>query len=807
MTESIELQVISKILTSDDEQLVNELCGYDSSYYAVFPKQIEFILDHRERFGNVPDVFTFMSEFPDVTLVEVSRETKEFLELGLKKNKQQILLLNTFNKLKDLGSGDVTEAWDYLNQQCEIASQLNDTQPMNIIAEARERANQAVEWAKAARIPTGFAELDKLTYGGWSTVEELVALVASTNSGKAQPLWSKVLTPSGWVRMGDIKVGDTVIGENNDNGRVVKIFPQGEVDYYRVHFSDGTYAECCGNHLWKVLDRNRRIRKNKQYGLHMIITLDQMLADYKDKKYSVDLTEPVEFSSNFDMDAELDGYLLGVIIGDGGLRDNTVTVSNESEEIWSRIEAVLPKYHCHRSDVRIGKTSIVGDDGKTNYVKQKLKEYGLMNEKSINKFIPKQYLTAPVSVRLALLAGLVDTDGYMPKDTTMVWEFDTASEQLAQDFAGLARSLGVFVKVYERKGSHYTKDGVRYPAHGTRHLVCRSKFNPFRYSVKAHRFQYKEDTVNGTAPKRHCKMIRDIEYMGKTECQCIMLDNNSHTYLTDDYTVTHNTWVCTKMMEAAHKAGFPVAFYSPEMQSSYVATRFDTWRSHFKNSELFQGKYTDDYRTYLETLRNDPVPAFIIEDKDMPEGVSPRHLETFIKQHGIKLLIIDGISYMSDDKRASSEYERLTHISKDLFQISKKYGCAIVVAVQANRDTKDNKDEKGVPFPSIYNIAGSFSIVQIATQAFAMRQIFDKHVFEIKLEKTRMARNDKNILSYSWDVNTGNMQYMQGDQAEDPMTAAPATTNILIDPIEPDNAGLEAALGIDLSDGDDRVEF
>jgi hypothetical protein len=233
------------------------------------------------------------------------------------------------------------------------------------------------------------------------------------------------------------------------------------------------------------------------------------------------------------------------------------------------------------------------------------------------------------------------------------------------------------------------------------------------------------------------------------------------------------------MLEAAHRAGFPCAIYSPEMQAAYFATRFDTWRSHFKNSELFQGKYTDDYNQYIDALRNDPTPAFIIEDKDMAEGVSPRHLGLFVKKHKIRLLIIDGISYMSDDHKASSDYERLTHIAKDLFQLSKKYGCAIVTMVQANRETKDAKDEKGVPFPSIYNVAGAFSIIQISTQAFAMRQIFDKHVFELKLEKTRMAKNDKNILSYSWDVNTGNMQYMQGDQSEDPMATTPEISNII----------------------------
>ena len=445
MNSSVELQVISKILTSDDEALVNELCSFDSSYYSVFSDHIKFILDHRSHYGNVPDVFTFLAQFPGETLVDVSRESKQYLVDGLKKNKKHIILLDTFNKLKDLGSGDVSEAWDYLNQQCEKAAQLNDIAPMNIIADAPLRAQQVKEWSKQARIPTGFAELDKLTYGGWSTVEEVVAIVAGTNSGKS--------------------------------------------------------------------------------------------------------------------------------------------------------------------------------------------------------------------------------------------------------------------------------------------------------------------------------------------------------------------WLCAKALEAGHNAGFPSAVYSPEMQSAYFATRFDTWRGHFKNSELFQGKYTDDYNEYIERLRNDPTPAFIIEDKDMPDGVSPRRLELFVKQNGIKLLIIDGISYMSDDKRATSEYERLTHIAKDLFAISKKYGCAIIIAVQANRETKDSKDEKGVPFPNIYNVAGAFSIVQIATQVYALRQIFDKHVFELKMEKTRMAKNEKNILSWSCDLNTGNMQYLQGDQSEDPMATISETPNIIANPIGPDNTGL------DLSDLDDSIEF
>jgi len=157
---------------------------------------------------------------------------------------------------------------------------------------------------------------------------------------------------------------------------------------------------------------------------------------------------------------------------------------------------------------------------------------------------------------------------------------------------------------------------------------------------------------------------------------------------------------------------------------------------------------------------------------------------------------------MSDDRKASGEYERLTHIAKDLFDISKKYGCAVFVAVQANRESKDTKDEKGVPFPNIYNVAGAFSIVQIATQVYALRQIYDKHVLELRMEKSRMSKNEKKILSYTCELNTGTMQYLQGDQDEDPMASMPSTTpNIISNPIGPDNTGL------DLSELEDNLEF
>jgi replicative DNA helicase len=228
------------------------------------------------------------------------------------------------------------------------------------------------------------------------------------------------------------------------------------------------------------------------------------------------------------------------------------------------------------------------------------------------------------------------------------------------------------------------------------------------------------------------------------------------------------SWICIKMMESAQAHGFPVLYYSPEMDATYVGTRFDTWRKHFKNSDLYRGSYSDEYKQYLEELQKETTPAIVIEDSDMPDGkTTAKALERIIKKHGIKLLIIDGLSYMSDTDRADSDVIKYKNICNKLFNISKKYSCAVVVAMQANRETRNNADDHGDGFPSIYNAEGSDHPARIATQVFTMRQVFNEHTLEIRLEKSRTANNQKPVISYVWDINTGNTESIrEGDNSD-----------------------------------------
>ena len=456
MIQAIEVQVISKIITSaeiDDTEVVDSLMSYNPDlYFSAYLNEITYIHDQKTNYGVIPSRFSFEAQFPDFVFVSVP-EPVEFLEAKLGEYRRYLILVETFNKIKDLGDGDVRDAWAYIGAQYDKASMLDQSEPMDIVKDVKERANLIQEYSKQKRIPTGFDEIDKVMYGGLSTVEELLVIVARTNSGK--------------------------------------------------------------------------------------------------------------------------------------------------------------------------------------------------------------------------------------------------------------------------------------------------------------------------------------------------------------------TWVCTRMMETAQKNGFPVAYYSPEMQAAYLGTRFDTWRGHFENNRLYKGDYSQEYYDYIKNLQGDNTSAFVIEDKDFPDGVSVRTLDPFIKKHGIKELIIDGISYMEDDHRTTRVQDKYKNIAQGLFKLSKKYGCAVVLVMQANRETK-SKDDKGESIPTLYNAEDSDQPGRIATHAFGIRQVFDKHVLDIGMLKSRIAINNSQVFSYAWDINTGQAQYIPGDGTGDtpsgPMAPTPqiATPTISIGNVQPDANDLSL---ISDDDDDELVEF
>lgn len=98
-------------------------------------------------------------------------------------------------------------------------------------------------------IPTGIKGLDECMGGGLSK-KEVALVIAPSGVGKAQPLFSKVLTPNGWTTMGEIKVGDKVITQSGEETNVVGVYPQGKRPIYRLTSENGRVTHSDEEHIW-----------------------------------------------------------------------------------------------------------------------------------------------------------------------------------------------------------------------------------------------------------------------------------------------------------------------------------------------------------------------------------------------------------------------------------------------------------------------------------------------------------------------------------------------------------------------------
>lgn len=79
-------------------------------------------------------------------------------------------------------------------------------------------------------------------------------ILGTTGSGKAQPLYSMVHTPEGWVPMGQIKKGSVVSTPDGGTATVMGVFPQGKIEIFELVFEDGRSARACFDHLWRVTE-------------------------------------------------------------------------------------------------------------------------------------------------------------------------------------------------------------------------------------------------------------------------------------------------------------------------------------------------------------------------------------------------------------------------------------------------------------------------------------------------------------------------------------------------------------------------
>ncbi len=410
----------------------------------------------------------------------------------------------------------------------------------------------------------------------------LTAIVAGLGGGKALALDTPLPTPTGWTTMGEVKVGDELLGMD---GRPTRVVEATEVlidrPCFDVVFSDGSVIRADAQHEWLTRTRNDwkaqdRLAERVRRAAAAVATPEpppgrcacgcgeattrwtyrRATAARRDGRFyysrfvrghwrrgkislvpsrhptvrtTAELAETlrsgqqnnhaVPVASAFDLpNAELpiEPYLLGVWLGDGTSCRAAITVFDR--EIIDEIEATGQECRYRASQRNY---SLPGT------VQTRLRQLGLLG----NKHIPARYLRASEVQRRALLAGLLDTDGYC-KPTGGI-ELSVTSERLARGFLELALSLGYQARMRTKpvRGRH--------PHTSTAYTVSfTTPDKVFRLSRKLSRLNTTDRETN------HYRYVIDVVPVKSVPVRCVQVDNADHMYLAGKTCIpTHNSFL------------------------------------------------------------------------------------------------------------------------------------------------------------------------------------------------------------------------------------------------------------------------
>lgn len=344
--------------------------------------------------------------------------------------------------------------------------------------------------------------------------------------GRMLCLETELPTPSGFIKLKDLKEGDQLFDEQGNICNVIKLHP---IDLnpksYQIVFDDGSTVAACEDHLWMTWDKNARSNKHrgrKSKNKLVVRSTKEILSTLKtntikmETNHSIENSKPVKYPTK---DLPIDPYLLGLWLGDGS--SACARIETADPIILKNFEHKLVKVKYTDEHSRSRPYTIYN-------LQSKLRKLNLLN----NKHIPDLFLYSDVSQRLALLQGLIDSDGFCDKKSSQ-FEFTATNKILATQTHQLMMSLGIKAKMLLSASQRYDKIyGDKYRVYGL------TKLHIFRLSRKLNRL--KKSSAQDT--RNNHRYIVDIKSINSIPMRCITVDSPSHLFLiTRAYIPTHNT--------------------------------------------------------------------------------------------------------------------------------------------------------------------------------------------------------------------------------------------------------------------------
>ncbi len=621
-------------------------------------------------------------------------------------------------------------------------------------------------------VPTGFADLDRLTNG--LHPGQMIVIAARPAIGKALALDTPLATPAGWTTMADVQVGELLLAGDGTPTRVVGVTEvMTGLPCYRVTFDDGSTIVADAWHQWAT--RTRADRRRPDRGETRIRTTEELAATLRCRtadqraNHSVDTAAPLALP---DGDLLVDPYLLGVWLGDGhtsGARfvsaDPEIAMEIESRgyvaeaTAWARGSAVTRSYGitlpapeprparpCEvcgapfvpsRSQVRTCGRSCGGrvkalsspvprptcpDCGQPTTglircqachdahgtVQGRLRTLGVLG----SKHIPTQYLRASQRQRRDLLAGLLDTDGTVNPTGSVQLTF--TDQRLASDARELVHTLGY------RTGLSTRPVAGRNESRSTAYTITFTTDDDV-FHLERKRLVHK-DRRRPSTPRLSQRMVVAVDPVESVPVRCVEVEHTDHLYLAGDALIpTHNSTLGIDIARSASiKHGMASVVFSLEMSRNEITMRLLSAEARVHLQKMRTGQMgEDDWAKVASTMgKISEAPLFIDDSPNMSLMEIRAKCRRLKQRHDLKLVIIDYLQLMSSGKRVESRQQEVSEFSRALKLLAKELEVPVIAISQLNRGPEQRTDKK----PQMSDLRESGSIEQDADMVILLHR-------------------------------------------------------------------------------------
>jgi replicative DNA helicase len=569
-----------------------------------------------------------------------------------------------------LAQGRVSE--DYLSLRDVLTGTL----------EAIERLHD--EHRELTGVPTGFAELDRLTSG--LQPSNLIIVAARPAVGKALALDTPLPTPTGWTTMGEVAVGDQLIAAD---GRPTTVVAATDVMHdrpcFEVEFSDGTVIVADARHQWLTETRASRKsawaaargynRARTQRLFPSVKTTEEVLATLRCNGTERRLNHAVTNTRPLDLPAQelpLPPYALGAWLGDGHAATARITTADPEIVVYLEADGlrVVPNgglLYAYRNH---------------GTVQGMLRSLGVLGD----KHIPAMYLRASEMQRRSLLAGLLDTDGTVTGGGAV--QFCSTSQRLAEDARELVVSLG-----YRCPISRKLVRGRTAASSTAYTLTFTTADEVFRLERK--RLAHKERKGPGRTGKRFITAVRPIP---SVPVRCVEVDSPDHLYLAGRSMLpTHNSTLGLDVARhASVRAGVPTVVFSLEMSRTELVQRLMCAECTVDMQRLRTGRMEEgDWTRLTRSLGKLADAPLFIDDSPATTMMEIRAKCRRLKQrHGLGLVVVDYLQLMQPTRRFENRQQEVSDISRSMKLLAKELEVPVIAISQLSRQTESRSDRR-----------------------------------------------------------------------------------------------------------------